>query len=363
MERRKNDVKTEGEYIAKILNRDIHEEFATMLRNELHKIVLAQSTDEMASAEGLAQVAATFPGCEQMQRALEKRGATIYVTSATEHICCVINSCHSELCGKVYPDRTDKQHAFAAHCVSLLSLYVRRRHENSERLRMLPQFTALLLNDISYISAFIGARFRDSNNSDSDGPQFVATCMRSLASLRHGVFTLFVEQQQRELTAMLEDAQTVAELARAGKRVSLFLGRLASVIRPVMLKNDRINMLLRLVRFVYRDSWQLLLSFRDIAADETDALQGFCGDICQLPGKLFPESDMQAAVLSQLVEGAKLTVMASLLDQSLVSIINCYRRGAYRDALQDGELAALVDAIFAASNLKHEFLRELRDYH
>jgi hypothetical protein len=57
LERRKNDIKTESEYLGRILNRDILEEFVSMLRTELKRSIMDMTPMESGNlAEGLDPV-------------------------------------------------------------------------------------------------------------------------------------------------------------------------------------------------------------------------------------------------------------------------------------------------------------------
>ena len=91
------DFKTEGEYISKILNRDIKEEFITQMKRELKQL----SADENESIDQL--LCSAIPGCDELNERLDEKGIEgITISQKTEKFLMILNKCHMEVTRKVY---------------------------------------------------------------------------------------------------------------------------------------------------------------------------------------------------------------------------------------------------------------------
>lgn len=328
LERRRNDFKTEGEYISKILNRNIQGEFVNQMKRELRSFV-CNLTDSISS--DLDQVTIiTIPGCDELNEKLDEAGIEgISVSQRTEKLLFTVNKCHMETCKKVYCNNESERRNFEEFCVEMINLYFKKKRATGAAL---PQFFVLLLNDLSFASVFITIHFS-------------AKHARSLKKLRQECFEKFVNEQKEEISSLLTDFQV-----KSVKKVNLFVTRLSKVMGSLALKSDLVNIQFILINFAQESAWKQVQELRDIGADEINGLIGYCEGIVALEGEI-------EEIQSLLSFKAKLNSTVLVLQSSLIEIINCYRRGQFQ--MKDSELRGLIEAIFASSPLRNEFMREL----
>ena len=384
LEKRRNDFKTEGEYISKILNRNIYEEFYNQMKKELKNLVINLSEGNENSFD---QVTATFPGCDDLNEKLDIaaenctnktpsdtircQSIAIQVSASFEKLLFTIDKCHSEICKKVYPKEREKAEEFSNFCVEMINLFFKRiqMKKESDRSRSLPQFVALFLNDISYGLAFITARNLNytGNNMYSSHDKKIITNDKSynhvqIQRLRLKVYKSFVNDQKKEIDLFLgiEEVDQISKLEKAFKRVSMFLTRLGNVLKPIMLPSDLLNLKLILLNHIQGLGWNFIKNLSDIDEDELGPLKKYCNDLINLDSKIIPDLDQLGVIKNLLKYSKKLEIVAKILDQSLIEIINCYHRDEYANSgFRDEELCELVEAIFAASSLRNEFIKEL----
>lgn len=380
LEKRKNDFKTEGEYISKILNRNIYEEFYNQLKKELRNLVINLSEGNESSFD---QVTATFPGCDDLNEKLDitadnynknntkdtnrSQSITIQVSASFEKLLFTIDKCHSEICKKVYPKEAEKREKFSNFCVEMINLFFKRiqMKKETDRSHSLPQFVALFLNDISYGLAFITAhnlkcshdkKIINTNDKDNDNSY------NQIQILRLKVYKSFVNDQKKEIDLFLgiEEVNQISKLEKAFKRVSMFLTRLGNVLKPIMLPSDLLNLKLILLNHIQGLGWNFIKNLSDIDEDELGPLKKYCNDLINLDSKIIPDLDQLRVIKNLLKYSKKLEMVERILDQSLIEIINCYHREEYANSgFADEELCELIEAIFAASSLRNEFIKEL----
>ncbi len=262
--------------------------------------------------------------------------------SSTIHLCC------AEVASKVYPEEPEKYGAFAEFCLQLLVTFSNKLV--TKKAQQLPQFMALLANDLAYLTVFVFERF--------SGIKGASVALNSLCRLRQQVFTDFLNIHRREIVDFLAES-SVVELDRAVKRVTLNLTRLANVLRPVLLAADFVNILVALLQEAQQTAWKLVYGFADIGVDEIKPIEQFVQQVIELPGKLFTDHQMQTVIAACLPFAPKLEGLVEFLPLGLVAIINAYHRDDFKGKLKPPELAHFINAIFADSTLKSEFLYEL----
>lgn len=323
------DFKTEGEYISKILNRNIKEEFMTQMKRELKQLVADED-------ESIDQVLCTaVPGCDELNERLDGKGVEgIAISQKTEKFLMVLNKCHVEVSKKVYCAAEDgeKLRSFEEFCVNLIgSFFARRVEAKKSNVNSLPQFGALLLNDLSVAIVFLSIHFK------GKGAQ-------KLKKLRLEYLGTFVKGQQEEITNLLCDLNV-----KSLKKVSLFLSRLEKVLKTLMLKSDLKNIQLILLNFAQEVAWKNLMGISDISEDEIEALSLYCKEAIDLKADGFDNF---------LKYKPKLKCYERILNLSLIEIVNFYHRREFKD-ISETELGHMVEAIFASSPLRNEFIREL----
>lgn len=337
--RRKNDTQTEEAYLNKILGREIHGEFVAIARNELRQLV--QSVDPNNNFE---QVTASLAGCPRLQ------GLSLTVSAGTEKVCTTVHLCCSEVSSKVYPNEPHKYGEFAAFCVGLLSSFGKQLV--TKKAQQLPQFLALLNNDLVYLRVFIKERLAGMKGADA------AQVM--LANLRRKLLLDFTGIHCKELSSfILVGGDNFDELDRASKRITLHLTRLANVLRPVMLPADLTNLLATLLRNLMNESWMLFSKQTDFGTEDLDHISLFIRQLLLLPQKLFSDAHVQLAVTVSIPFIKKLEGLIILLPMTLFQIINAYHADRFKGLLKDSEIAVFIRSIFADSALKNEFLYEL----
>lgn len=277
------------------------------------------------------------------------QSASLFVSGGTEKLCSTIHLCCSEVATKVFPNQPDKYGAFADFCVQIVASFSRKLV--TKKAQQLPQFLALLCNDLAYLIAFVFERF--------SGIKSAASVLYSLRSLRQKLLGDFLTLNRREIRDFIANTANVHELDRSMKRVPLHLNRLANVLRPVLLPADFVNILVVLLQESHEAAWKLIFGFADIGADELEPIEKFLQQVIELPEKLFNDEKLLSVVRASLPLTRKLEGLVQILPLGLVSIINAYHRDEFSGKLKASEIAKLIDAIFADSSLKSEFLYEL----
>lgn len=322
------DFKTEGEYISKILNRNIKEEFVNQMKRELKQL----ATDE---SESIDQISCTaIPGCDELNEKLAENGIDgIFISKKAEKFLSTLNKCHTEIVFKVYSEEKDKQILFETFCVDLIGSFFKRRCEaKKSNVNSLPQFVALLLNDLSVSIVFFSIHFKRNSGK--------------LKKIAKNYFEEFVKGQKEEISNLICDFNV-----KSLKRVSLFLTRLEKVLKPLMLKSYLINLQFILLNFAQEIVWTALIKISDISEDEIEDFGLFCREAIDLEKENEPFSHL-------LRYKPKLKCYEQILKLSLIEIVICYHRGEFKEISED-ELAGMVKAIFASSPLRNEFIKEL----
>ncbi len=281
-------------------------------------------------------------GCSRLQ------GLALFVSAGTEKLCSSVHLCCAEVATKVYPDQPEKYGAFAEFCLQQLLLSFSLKLV-TKKTQQLPQFMALLSNDLAYLIAFVYERFSGMKGS--------LAALRSLRSLRQQILSDFVNVHRGEINEFL--STSTQDFDRATKRVILHLTRLGNVLRPVLLGADFVNILVALLQEAQHATWKLIFEFTDIGADEIKPIELFAKQMIELPSKVFIDPQMQQIVSASLPFSQKLMGLTEILPLGLVAIINAYHRDDFHGKLKDSEIAHFVAAIFADSALKSEFLYEL----
>ena len=331
LEKRKNDFKTEGEYINKILNRNIHEEFMNQMKRELKSL----SNSLIESPESLDQIISSVPGCDEINEKLDEKGIEgLPINQKTEKLLSTISKCNGEVFKKVYPNSKEKCDAYKEFCCGLIFEYfLKRLKKFGTGVTNLPQFFALFLNDLSMSIAFIKIHYKPIKAD-------VLTIMRK------EYYEKFVKEQKEEIFSLFSsDADKMRNL----KKIQIFLNRLEKVSSSTMLKTDLINLKLNLVNFVHELVWNRLKESRDIAEDEIEG-------IVSLIEQVLTNFTMNSAFE---FFKPKLQEVSKLLQSSLIEIINAYHRKEYKN-LTWWELEGFIGAIFAPSPLRNEFIKEIR---
>ena len=275
------------------------------------------------------------------------QGAALFVSAANEKICSTVHLCCAEVATKVYPAEPEKYGAFAEFCLQLLLSFANKLV--TKKAQQLPQFMALLANDLAYLIAFVYERF--------SGIKGAATVLTSLRLLRQQILSDFLNVHRREINEFF--IASTNDLDRTVKRVTLHLTRLGNVLRPVLLGTDFVNILVALLQESQQATWKLIFGFADIGADEIKPIEQFVKQMIELPSKIFTDPQMQPIILASLPLAPKLAGLAEILPLGLFSIINAFHRDDFHGKLTASEIAHFVDAIFADSALKTEFLSEL----
>lgn len=276
------------------------------------------------------------------------------VSAGTEKLCSTIHLCCAEVETKVYPEQRENYGAFAEFCQQILVSFSRKLV--TKKAQQLPQFMALLANDLAYLIAFVHERFAGVKGSN--------LALQSLRTLRQQILMDFLSTHKREIREFIASADNafvaVGELERAAKRISLHLTRLGNVLRPVLLPADFVNILVALLQEAQQQAWKLVFGFAAIGSDEIGPVEQFTKQFLELPVKLFSsDPEIHSIIQACLPLSGKLGGFAQILPLSLVQIINCYHRDEFSGRLSGREIAKIVDSIFAASDLKRELLCEL----
>lgn len=336
MEKRRSDFKTEREYINKILNRNIQEEFLCQMKRELK--TLSNSLAE--STESLDQVISSVPGCDELNEKLDEKGiGGLPISQKNEKLLSTISKCNWEIFKKVYPNSEEKCDAFKTFCCELISEYFEKRIKKNSALSgvtSLPQFTALLLNDLSMSITFIKVQYGERASFTS----------QSLQRMREIYYENFVSDQKEEISNLFSSGD---DQARNMKKIQIFLNRLEKVSTSTMLKTDLINLKLNLVNFVHKLVWEGLRKATDIAEEEIEDLMNL------IRAALTLNVNLEQLLFYK----PKLEVTLKLLQSSLIEIINSYHRQEYKN-LKWWELEGFVGAIFASSPVRNEFIKEIR---
>lgn len=321
------------------MGREIHGEFVAIARNELRQLV--QSIDPNNNFE---QVTSSLAGCPRLQ------GLSVTVSAGTEKVCTTVHLCCSEISSKVYPNEPHKYGEFASFCVGLLTSFGKQLI--TKKAQQLPQFLALLNNDLVYLRVFIKERLAGMKGADS--------AQVLLANLRQKLLDDFTEIHRKELSSFIVfRGDDYGELDRASKRITLHLTRLGNVLRPVMLGADLTNLLSALLLHVMKESWMFLSKQSDFGNEDLEHISLFIRQLLLLPQKLFSDPQIQLAVTVSVPFIQKFEGLAILLPMTLFQIINAYHGGRFKGLLKDPEIAVFIRSIFANSALKNEFLYEL----
>ena len=343
LEKRRNDFKTEGEYINKILNRNIQEEFANQMKRELKS--LSNSLIELP--ESIDQIFSSVPGCDDINEKLDEKGIEgLPITQKTEKLLSTISKCNSEIFKKVYPNSKENCDALKKFFCELIFAYFQKRLKRNEigssGVASLPQFVALFLNDLILSMAFIKVHYGKIATSTEE----------SLREMRGKYYEKFLTDQMEEISNLFSSSE---DFVRNMKKISIFLNRLEKVSSSTMLKTDLVNLKLNLVNFIHKLIWDHLRSAADIGEDEI-------GDLMNLirAGLSLTVSNANSITVEQSLRlKLKLNEALKLLQSSLIEIINAYHRNEYKN-LAWWELEGFIGAIFATSPLRNEFIREIR---
>jgi hypothetical protein len=290
----------------------------------------------------------------ELSMELKQEGLGIVVSSQTERLLGILNDCIDEVMQRVYPGNPGKANGFLEYCLQMLALYVKRMREGRRMLWGLPQFLGLLLNDIHYVAVFANAKLEETKTA-------LRAVTLDLLQARAEVMEDFVRQQEKELRTLLGDAKHIIWLDRTDKRIGLYLQRLEKVLKPVMLRGDRLSLQYGLVKFVAKTSWELCLGMGDVAESDLGLLRAHCRWIeSEMLEKAFAGKEDRTEV-EPLIQDLqrKHAALAWITEQSLTEIVNCYWRGEYKRSLDDLELRVVVSLIFANSALKREFMSSL----
>jgi hypothetical protein len=339
LSKRLNDFKTEGEYIAKILNRNINEEFVAQMKRELKNLV-----NVLNSSNSFDQTTASFPDCDEFSSTLngiERESNSLQVSANIEKLLCIVNKCHLEICTKIYQNDAQNQSVFVSFCVELIWSHFKRKSSIDGSKKQLPQFASILLNDLTYATLFIKLKLKSKRTG-------------LFESLRKQLYSAFVDEQGNEIHNLFDSFDN---LAKSIKKISLFFSRLENVLKPIMLRTDLVNLQLFLLNHTQELGWKHLKSLTDIDQDEIGFLKQFCADLIGLEDKIIAKYGISSIKVDFLKFHSKLEDFKTILDDSLIHIINSYHRSEYR--LKDSELAGFVKAIFASSPLRNEFIKEL----
>lgn len=337
IEKRKNDFKTESEYISRIFNRDIKQEFVNQMKRELKNLVTGLVA-KSGNPETFDQISATtVPGCDELNEKLDEKGVEgMAISQRIEKVLVTINKCREEVHKKVFVNEEDKRKEMDQFLVETIDLFFRKRIEGQKL--VLPQFVALILNDLKFASIFVSVHFK---------PALASILERR----RRDLFSKFVGEQENEIRSLLPAEEELN--VKSIKKIRLFLSRLEKVLGPMMLKTDFINLQFLLINFSQKLAWGRICDLDDIGEEELEEFSKFC---------------LEAAVVGQensifssfLGAKMKLEAASRILLSSLVEIVNCYHRKEYKKAMiKSSELGGLVRAIFASSQLRNEFLKEV----
>lgn len=351
LEKRRNDFKTEGEYISKILNRNIKEEFVNQMKRELKQLA-ADGT------ESFDQVSCTaIPGCDELNEKIDELGIEgVLISQKTEKFLTVLNTCHLEIVRKVYKDEEEEKEKreFEMFCCEQICLYFKIRttrsaqvntHTHSQVTKVnsyshtqashvsLPQFAAVILNDFNVSIVFCSINFKNCN-------------LGKLKKLCKNHFETFLTEQEEEISNLLTAADD-----KSVKRIALFLSRLEKVLKPLMLKKYFKNLQFILLNYSQESIWKNLMGISDISVDEIEGLIEVCKQTVELEKENYEFSHL-------LSYKPKLKSFQKLLNMSLVEIINSYHRREFKE-ISDSELGEIVKSIFASSPLRNEFIKEL----
>lgn len=298
------------------------------------------------SPESLDQIISSVPGCDEINEKLDENGIEgLPISQKTEKLLSTIYKCNWEISKKVYPTAKDKSDAFKLFCCEVISEYFQKRIKKnvigSSGVTSLPQFTALLLNDLSMSVTFIKVQYSETETA--------AYTVQSLQEMRKSYYEKFLAEQKEEISNLFCSSD---DQPRNMKKITIFLNRLEKVSISTMLKTDLINLKLSLVNFVHKLVWERLRNASDIAEEEIEGLMSL------ISAALIVHVSSTAATYP-LFYKPKLQDALKLLQSSLIEIINSYHRQEYRN-LTWWELEGFIGAIFASSPLRNEFIREIR---
>lgn len=298
------------------------------------------------SPESLDQIISSVPGCDEINEKLDEKGIEgLPISQKTEKLLSTISKCNWEISKKVYPTAKDKCDAFKLFCCEVISEYFQKRIKKnvigSSGVTSLPQFTALLLNDLSMSVTFIKVQYSKT--------EAAASTAQFLQEMRKSYYEKFLTEQKEEISNLFCSSD---DQPRNMKKITIFLNRLEKVSISTMLKTDLINLKLSLVNFVHKLVWERLRNASDIAEEEIAGLMSL------ISATLIVNVSSTAATYP-LFYKPKLQDALKLLQSSLIEIINSYHRQEYRN-LTWWELEGFIGAIFASSPLRNEFIREIR---
>ena len=334
LEKRRNDFKTEGEYISKILNRNLHEEFMNQMKKELkgfiHNLIELPDTIEQIPIQQI-------PGCEGLNEKLDLEGVSICISLKTEKLISMIFKCQLEMLKTKNEKEKEK---FKYFCFELIVFYFKKRIEKYSvdttcisNVSKLPQYAALMLNDMTF--SIIYMKVHDKNSdvastlSDSSSNNVNVfhnnsnvshnnVSIISLCNIRSDYYNQCLKEQEEEISFLLQDIPNVKSI----KKVSLFLSRLEKVLNDLMIKSDWINLKFYLLNFIRELSWNFLVNLKEIPQEEIDELSKFCAEISALSTMdAFPKTPVEFKIKAAL----------KLFNQNLIEIINCYHREEYSE--------------------------------
>ena len=338
LEKRKNDFKTEGEYISKILNRNIKEEFVSQMKRELKQL----AADVV---ESLDQVLCTaIPGCDELNESFDQKGVEgVLISQKTDKFLSALNSCHMEIIRKIYIDDEKSKTEFEMFCYDLICSYFKRRttrnrintsSSQAQSVSTLPQFIALLLNDLNVSLVFCSIHFK---NFD----------LRKLKKITRNYFEIFLTEQKEEISCLVHNDQW----DKSVKRITLFLSRLEKVLRPLMLKSYFKNFYFILLNYSQKSIWKNLLEISDISVEEIEGIINVCKHAAELDKGNYEFSHL-------LKYKHKLSCLQQVLNMNLVEIINSYHRRELKE-ISSSEMIAIIKSVFASTALRNEFIKEL----
>lgn len=387
MEKRRNDFKTEGEYISKILNRNIKVEFVNQMKRELKQLTFSFSD---GTGESFDQVSCkAIPGCDELNEKIDELGVEgVLISQKTEKFLTILNLCHLEIIRKVYKDETEdmEKKEFEQFCYDQILLYFKKRttkqkqfpnvqvknvnthehvtqvkhfntHEhinthtnvknhNQEQVNSfvsLPQFAAVLLNDLNVSIVFCSIHFKNLN-------------LEKLKKLCKKYFENFLTEQKEEIFNLISDDFVDVEVDdKSVKRIALFLSRLEKVLKPLMLKKYFKNLKFILLNFSQELIWKNFMKISDISIDEISRIIQICKQTVELE-KLNYDYDYEFDHLLKYKK--KLICYQKILNLTLIEIINSYHRKEFKE-ISDSELSQIIKSVFAYNPLRNEFIKEL----
>jgi hypothetical protein len=322
------------------LNRNIKEEFVNQMKRELKQMAMA--TDEIESFDQV--LCKTIPGCDELNEKFdEKEIEGILISKKIEKFLTILNICQNEIIRKVYNGEGDEinRKSFELFCHDHICLLFKRRitrtnsNSNSNSKSNLPQFSAILLNDLKVSIVFCSINFNFN--------------LFKLKIIERNYFETFLKEQKQEISTCISSSASyfsISDFKKEIKRVTLFLSRLEKVLKPLILKSYFKNIQIILLNYSQELIWKKLLEMNEIE-------EGLI-EICKLT-----TSFGEDCKISHLLKyKPKLICFQKILNFSLIEIINSYHRKEFKD-ISESELIGIVRSVFASTPLRNEFIKEL----